>query len=754
MLKLRSISTKLLLSSFLIVGTSLAILNVVWITHSITARNLDNSELQVSVAYRAADNIQSYIFSRQSEIKYLTEVEDFISLPPEKKQDLLNLILKSDSALEEIDFLDASGQEIIKTSRLHFFKPDEYINKSQTDQFSVAASGQIYISPVFFENAVPHLTLALPVYDASKDLAGVLKTDLSLSNLWSSLESIKPSAKGYAYVVGQNGILIAHPDFSQVLKNQNVASRNCVNKVLAHSQVCTGLDSSDGYINESGISAFAAGVPLKSLGWAVMVESPLAEIQSSIYQSVRFSVIVILTTLFWTVVISIWFSRKITTPIKDLDSGAGLIGQGNLDYRLSIHTGDEIEQVANSFNQMASKLNNSYTNLEGKVAQRTKDLQLRTEEANAERNKLAVILQGITDGVFALDSNKRFILFNQAAQAMTGFNAQEVLGKHFDETFKLFADKTPITSREICPVLTQINEDRIVFNKQGARLINKEGREVFINIISAVIKEGNHTGLGCIVTIHNISKEQELEAMKLDFVSMAAHELRTPLTSIRGYLSVFLNENKGKFTGEQNMFLNRINISAQQLMALVENLLSVSRIERGVLTINFASVDWIALIKQIVPDFSERAKEKNIALTFQEPTQPIPNIQADKLRITEVLTNLISNALNYTPAGGSVTIWVEQTGGEVVTRIKDTGQGIPKEAIPHLFTKFFRVSGKLEQGSKGTGLGLYISKSIIDMHHGRIWVQSELGKGSIFSFSIPVQTLQTPPEPPKEVKIV
>ncbi|MBI4040073.1 PAS domain-containing sensor histidine kinase [Candidatus Daviesbacteria bacterium] len=256
--------------------------------------------------------------------------------------------------------------------------------------------------------------------------------------------------------------------------------------------------------------------------------------------------------------------------------------------------------------------------------------------------------------------------------------------------------------------------------------------------MAAMIKEGAKSNLGSIITIHDVSEEHELETMKMDFVSMAAHELRTPLTSIKGYLSVFINENKDKFDNDQMMFLNRINISAEQLTGLIENLLNVSRIERGVVTLNPEQVNWAENLQAVVNEFKNRAEEKRIDLSFTPATVPLPTIKVDKIRINEVLGNLLSNAIAYTQPGGKVIVWAESDGKNIATHIKDTGEGIPKEAIPHLFTKFFRVSGVLEQGSKGTGLGLYISKSIIEMHHGKIWVESELGKGSTFSFSLPI----------------
>lgn len=231
---------------------------------------------------------------------------------------------------------------------------------------------------------------------------------------------------------------------------------------------------------------------------------------------------------------------------------------------------------------------------------------------------------------------------------------------------------------------------------------------------------------------------REKEESEIDFVSMAAHELLTPLTSIRGYLSVFMKENKGKFDSTQNLFLHRIDVAVQQMMGLTENLLNVSRIERRAFSISMQVIDWVDNVAEVFDEFLERAKDKKIKLVFVKPQEHTFFVKADKIRINEVLLNLLSNAISYTGVNGKVSVSIEQKGQEVITHFADTGVGIPKNAMPHLFTKFFRVSGKTSQGVKGTGLGLYIARAIVERHGGRIWVESEVDKGSTFSFSLPV----------------
>lgn len=355
-----------------------------------------------------------------------------------------------------------------------------------------------------------------------------------------------------------------------------------------------------------------------------------------------------------------------------------------------------------------------------------------------ERNKLAITLSAITDGVVAVDMDRRIIIFNKAAQEITGYKEDQVIGQKIEDVIKIVDEEEEITGLTYCPIRTDSFEG-IVYSKRGLKIIGAGQRRAYINLVSGQIKEGGNINLGCILTIHDVTEEKELEQMKLDFVSMAAHELRTPLTAIKGYIHVFSKTFTTPPSDQQKTYLLRMNIATQRLVALVENLLNVSRIEKGTLTLRLEEIDWVENVKEIAAELLDQARDKNQELVVIEPIEPLPKVKADKFRINEVLTNLLSNAVSYTLPGGKIKVWFDATPNEVITHVQDNGPGIPKEALPRLFTMFFRVTGALEQGSKGTGLGLYISKSIVELHKGKIWAQSQEGQGSTFSFSIPIK---------------
>lgn len=436
----------------------------------------------------------------------------------------------------------------------------------------------------------------------------------------------------------------------------------------------------------------------------------------------------------------------INQPFQKLvKEGWGSFKRGVLDevYSGNSVSGNELNLVSLDGSSIpvsfsANPLKDSRGNIYGVVGVATDISKIKQlfADITAERNKLTTTIESIADGVLALDFDGKVIMVNSAALKMLGLKSGDILEKRLDDVVSISDETKEIKATDLLPK-AELKEDTVLVRKNSLSISTKFGRQIFVNLTSSAIKEGMEIGLGSIITINDVSKEKELEEMKIDFVSMAAHELRTPLTAIRGYLSVLQEETQKFLTEEQKSFLDKAFISSSQLSSLVENLLSVSKIEKGAMKLEQEESDWKEILEENFNNFVPLAKEKNIKLTLDCPGN-LPKVFVDRFRVGEVLSNLIANALTYTKPGGSVRITAEAGKSEVVTRVSDTGQGIPGEAIPKLFSKFFRVSGVLEQGSKGTGLGLYISKAIVDMHKGRIWVESKLGVGSTFSFTVPI----------------
>ncbi len=386
-----------------------------------------------------------------------------------------------------------------------------------------------------------------------------------------------------------------------------------------------------------------------------------------------------------------------------------------------------------------SLLYQELTGLENAILSNNKTVASLNQKNKAMDELFQISLDPTTDPIIVLDTKSQLKYLNPAAEAISGIRKSNANGRRIDQ-FVRFYNKNNV---EIPPSLyltpSKDNASNKIFFSSEVRIISAINIQSFADVSVFKVAEGADIDVLAVILFHDKTKEKQLEAMKLDFVSMAAHELRTPLTSIKGYISVFLNENEKILTPDQLMFVRRINTSTQQLAGLVENLLSVARVERGALSLHTQVIDWVANVNSQVDTFLHRADEKRITLSFIKPEKPIPKVDVDLVRINEVLNNLISNALSYTEPLGKIDISINTKDDMVITCVKDSGKGIPPEALTKLFTKFFRVSGgAAEQASKGNGLGLYLSKAIVELHHGKIWAESEgAGKGSIFCFSLP-----------------
>ncbi|RJR28247.1 PAS domain-containing protein [candidate division WWE3 bacterium] len=353
-----------------------------------------------------------------------------------------------------------------------------------------------------------------------------------------------------------------------------------------------------------------------------------------------------------------------------------------------------------------------------------------------EREKLRVVASGIKEGIIILDPQQKVTLINKAAEELTGYGQSDVLGQHISGFLNLLDESDrPIDSNLYCP-LGEIDTEGVFYHQEKLNLVTKTDTIKVINMESRKMREGSKIAVGAILILENVSTENELERMKVDFVSMSVHLLRTPLTILKGFLyNLSQPTTAAKLDEKEKTYLESAVSGAEELGMLVENVLHLSELQQGRFRINVSSVNYEGLVATVTHDFKKAAESKGISLIYIPPLYEIPMIQADFVRIREVLMNLIDNAIKFTDKG-KVEVTVSKEEGLIHTIIKDTGAGIPEENIHHLFTKFYRIKDPLEMES-GQGLGLYICKKIIDAHNGEIWAESVLGQGSVFHFTLP-----------------
>lgn len=351
---------------------------------------------------------------------------------------------------------------------------------------------------------------------------------------------------------------------------------------------------------------------------------------------------------------------------------------------------------------------------------------------NAIKKTQENIIQTLNESAIIVNNQQKIIFFNNAADKLLNIPTKNVLGQSVDAILK-FSNEQAVVPYSIYTDFK--NNEQQLKHSFTLQLENSTKLNIALTVTKNILYSKNQI----LLTLLDTSGEQQLEEMKVDFVSMAAHELRTPLTAIRGYASILQMHYASNLDEQAKELLTRLIVSTTNLTNLIDNLLSVSRIERNDLTIETKPIDLSIIINDIYTSFKQEALTRKQNLTLNMP-ENLPTVMADPFRIGQVFINLIGNAITYSPNGGNIGIIIADRKDHLEISIQDNGEGIPKEAMPRIFTKFFRVSNSLEQGSKGSGMGLYISKSIVELHHGKIWAESTIGQGSIFTFTLPTAT--------------
>jgi len=349
-------------------------------------------------------------------------------------------------------------------------------------------------------------------------------------------------------------------------------------------------------------------------------------------------------------------------------------------------------------------------------------------------NLQAAALDNVSDHVIITDLNGFILYVNKAAEKLTGYTKMEMIGnrpslwgKQMPKEFYERMWRTIKTDKkEFTGIITNRRKtgEEYIAEAHVSPVLNKNGQIIFF------------IGLE-----RDITHEKEIDKAKTEFVSLASHQLRTPLSAINWNLELLMSDDKVKLNENQKEYAQEAYLSSKRMVALVDALLNVSRIEMGTFSIEPKSVDIAEIIKACVKDSEHKILEKKIKMK-EEYDSTIPKIMADPNLIDIVCQNLIENALNYTPDGGKIKVSLAKKENDILIIIEDSGIGIPKAAYDSIFTKLFRADNAREKKADGNGLGLYMTKEIIDNSGGKIWFESEEGRGTKFYITIPISGMK------------
>lgn len=356
-----------------------------------------------------------------------------------------------------------------------------------------------------------------------------------------------------------------------------------------------------------------------------------------------------------------------------------------------------------------------------------------------ERGRLQTIIENSAHGIMILSADRRVLVINQALAAMLGVTPEAAIDRPCFELLKLNnVQGDDICQAEEMPQFT----DRTSLHAEGD-LVRPGGGRLAVSVTYTPLYEEEDKLVNIIVNVHDITRFREEEEMKSTFASIISHELKTPVALIKGYAQTLARPDATWDAETARQSLEIIEEEADRLQVLIDDMLDVSRIQAGGLRLDFDDVDLQTLAHKVAEAYRTQTSIHQIELDFP---QPLPLVHGDEGRLRQVLTNLVGNAIKYSPQGGVIRIggWFEahgQTPGgqRVVLFVADQGVGIPPEELEHIFERFYRVDSTLRRRTAGAGLGLYLTRAIVEAHAGQIWVRSEPGKGTTFFIGLPVQ---------------
>lgn len=347
------------------------------------------------------------------------------------------------------------------------------------------------------------------------------------------------------------------------------------------------------------------------------------------------------------------------------------------------------------------------------------------------REQWNMIFAHTSEAIFFVNEKELIESMNPAAEQLTGFSQHEAVGKFIYDYLRIdpksevslysyLSDKEGLERQEL---------DYLEFP-----IIQKNGEQVWISC--SFTKIGTENDHKIVIFARNINESKKVEQMRSDFISIASHELRTPLTVIAGYLSLLLGGKVGKLTDKQENFVKQIYDDTQSLSSLVEDLLDVSRLDTGKFRLHKTPLSLGDIVRKTIDSLNEKALERNITIVYTI-NKNVPAMHGDKAKLRQVITNIIDNAIKYTNPGGKIRVDLRYDAQSFILTVTDTGYGIEKKDLPHIFERFYRAENKLLDRVTGAGLGLYISKTIIEMHDGTIIADSAIEKGTTFTITLP-----------------
>lgn len=693
-------------------------------------------ELHTSLATSISESIRNYWSEIDKKVAIVSRSLQF-NIDWMERHGILQSLLDTNPDFISVAIVDNRGQEILKA-----FNPDLETNVTLLNHAD---------APFFKEFLKNRQPILHPLHDSTETAAGsvirifsltashCLLIKLSLKTLNTLIQKYEFAKTGVAFVVDKNGKLLIPQDIERKIipPGQPLSDLDIVKKALTSDAV-----GSTEYTSPLGKMVVGAFASVKDVGWGVVIQQDKDEAYDSVSQMRRSTIILTILSILVASIVSFFLARGLVRPISHLMDAVKKISERKFDVseELSlIKTKDEIKDLSETFGKMAVEL------------KRYDELQV--DKIIEEKTKTEAVIFSISDALLMTDSEGRIQLYNQSAKNVLNLpeSDKEIINKPVwdfiknEELKKVFEEglKNPQ------------NASREVILTNGPKL------QYFKTSASVVVHPQKHLPIGVVSTLRDITLEKELDNMKETFLHSITHDLRNPMTSIIGFLKFLKEGVGGPLTEQQKKMVDTMSRSSQKLLAMINDILDIAKLEAGKMHLNLENANIIQVAKSAATILDAMFTKKSINFSIEaSPEVENITIRMDSALIERVFINLLSNAIKFTPEGGKVAINIKKTGdgrretGDEKTKqpstiyhlpstvssnfiqvsVIDTGEGIPPDFMDKIFQKFQQVVG---QKRGGTGLGLTICKYIVEAHGGKIWVESKLGEGSKFSFTLP-----------------
>ncbi|MDD5687790.1 MAG: ATP-binding protein [Elusimicrobia bacterium] len=674
---------------FIILISVLPLIVIGFLTIDINKKMLQTLMLEyhIKITTALSEKIDDKITDIDSKMSFIiaTQRQEYSSVF-EQIGILRNILIASDNFVRA-SIIDKTGDEIVASNPKFEKSPPQPKNYSNNIYYiQVRKSEKYQIAPLYYENERPLMDFYFPL--ANKY---VLKICVSFDSISDVIEESRIGATGYILIIDETGRILFHSD-----KKYAIDSENIYNEPIAKEAIKRQGVGSQEFISKDGLEMIGTFAPVKKLRWNVIFQQTKAEAYSPMIKMRRNAIISIMVVFLLAIFIAYVLANSLSKPILKVIDVSKNVARRDFTQKVNIKTRDEMYELANNFNNMIEELSH-YTKMQA--------------------DKLSAIVYSINDGLILTDENNNIVIMNNMAA--------KILGVSKDLTNSLFET---VKNDKLLTALKEVYE-----RPEISREVDLSTDKPFIISVSTqLITDSERKKIeGIIFILRDITGKKEVDKMKDDFFHGVTHDLRNPLTSVLGFLRFLLNESVGPINEKQKYFLEIISTSSNRLLAMINNILDIAKLEVGKMELSLTQFDLKNTAERVCSSMISKAVEGNIELVNSVTSM---TISADEGLIERALINLVGNALKYTPSSGKVTITAVEKNENVEISVNDTGEGIPAEYLNKIFDKFQQVKGR---SHGGTGIGLTITKYIVESHLGKIWVESELNKGSKFMIAIP-----------------